>query len=181
MNYSQIFYNDIANGPGFRTSLFVSGCTHHCKGCFNSETWDFKYGKPFTKEVEDHIINSILPPYIDGITILGGEPLEYSNAIALVPLIIRAYYLRKSIWIYSGYTFDELYLNKKRYQEESYAHKMHYSDTIAYILEHSHVLVDGEFKEDLKDISLKFRGSSNQRIIDLQKSIDKNDIVLYNV
>ena len=171
MNYGEIKTTDIANGQGVRTSLFVSGCTHHCKGCFNEETWDFNFGKPFTKEVEDEIIESLRPAYIAGLTILGGEPMEVVNQKVLRPFIdrVRAEVPGKNIWIYSGYTWEELTdeENKRCHCEETNE-----------ILHNIDVLVDGEFKLDLKNISLKFRGSSNQRIIDVKKTIEEKSIVL---
>ena len=171
MYYGEVKYSDIANGPGVRTSLFVSGCTHHCKGCFNEETWDFNFGKPFTKEVEDEIIETLRPAYIAGLTILGGEPMEVVNQKVLCPFIdrVRAEVPGKNIWIYSGYTWEELTdeENKRCHCEETNE-----------ILKNIDVLVDGEFKLDLKNISLKFRGSSNQRIIDVKKSLEENAVVL---
>ena len=150
MNYAEIKKFDIANGEGVRTSLFVSGCTHHCKGCFNQVAWDFNYGKLFTKEVEDDIIKSLEPDYIQGLSLLGGEPLEPQNIEVLLPFIkrVKSIYPNKDIWCYTGYTYEDL--NCKEF--------------LSYI----NVLVDGEFVEELKDISLKFRGSSNQRVIRLK-------------
>jgi anaerobic ribonucleoside-triphosphate reductase activating protein len=171
MNYGEIKTTDIANGVGVRTSLFVSGCTHHCKGCFNEETWDFNFGKPFTREVEDEIIESLRPVYVTGLTILGGEPMEVVNQKALRPFIerIKKELPGKTIWVYSGYVWEELTdVNNSR---------CHGDDTDA-ILSMIDVLVDGEFKLDLKNISLKFRGSSNQRIIDVPKTLEKGSIVL---
>ena len=171
MNYAEIKTTDIANGAGCRTSLFVSGCTHHCKGCFNEKTWDFNFGKPFTKEVEDEIIESIRPTYIAGLTILGGEPMEVVNQKVLCPFIerFREEFPEKTIWIYSGYTWEELNdMNNKR---------CHCEETDA-ILSMIDILVDGEFILDLKNISLKFRGSSNQRIIDVQRSLVEKKIIL---
>ena len=171
MNYGEIKTTDIANGVGVRTSLFVSGCTHHCKGCFNEETWDFNFGKPFTKEVEDEIIESLRPVYVTGLTILGGEPMEIANQKALRPFIerVKIELPGKTIWIYSGYVWEEL-------NDENNA-RCHCEDTDA-ILSMIDTLVDGEFKLDLKNISLKFRGSSNQRIIDVQKTLKEGSIVL---
>lgn len=171
MNYGEIKTTDIANGVGVRTSLFVSGCTHHCEGCFNEETWDFNFGKTFTKEVEDEIIETLRPAYVSGLTILGGEPMEVVNQKVLRPFIerVRAEVPGKTIWIYSGYTWEELTdENNKR---------CHSEDTME-ILKNIDVLVDGEFKLDLKNISLKFRGSSNQRIIDVQRTLVENTVVL---
>ncbi len=173
MNYATIKYNDIANGLGVRTSLFVSGCTHRCKGCFNSEAWDFNYGKPFTTEVENQIINSLNSDFIDGLSLLGGEPFEPSNQKALLPFIkkVKEIYPNKTIWCYTGYLFDQELLKSSR-------------ATTAYTLEmlkNIDVLVDGKFVEELKDITLLFKGSKNQRVIDVQKSLEKGEVVLYNL
>jgi anaerobic ribonucleoside-triphosphate reductase activating protein len=171
MNYAEIKTTDIANGVGIRTSLFVSGCTHHCKGCFNEETWDFNFGKPFTKEVEDEIIESLRPDFVRGLTILGGEPMEVVNQKALRPFIerVKNELPDKNIWIYSGYVWEEL--NDKNNK------RCHSEDTEA-ILSMIDTLVDGEFVIDLKNISLKFRGSSNQRIIKVQDTLKEGKIVL---
>ena len=167
MNYATIKYYDIANGPGVRTSLFVSGCNHHCKGCFNEEAQDFNYGQPFTKEVEDEIITTLR----NGLTILGGEPMEIENAKCLVAFLERVRVLRPdlSIWIYTGFTWEELMARKK---EEK--------DIVMRIFHVIDILVDGRFVENLKDITLQFRGSSNQRIIDVQKTLNSNDIVIWD-
>lgn len=171
MNYGQIYYIDVANGIGCRTSLFVSGCTHHCKGCFNEETWDFNYGNPFTREVEDKVIDSLRPDFIDGITLLGGEPMEKANQPAIADFLLR---VKKevphaSIWIYSGYTFEELT------NPEDIRCFTPFTDRILHMAD---ILVDGEFDLSKKDISLRFRGSSNQRIIDLPSTFKKGYIVL---
>ena len=170
MNYGEIKKHDIANGLGVRVSLFVSGCTHHCKGCFNSETWDFNYGKPFTKETEKEIIDALKPSFIKGLTLLGGEPFEKANQRVLLPFLkkVKEIYPDKNIWCYSGYLLDEELLKDSRARCEVTDEMLSYID----------VLVDGEFVEELKDISLKFRGSSNQRVIDLKKSLEENKIVL---
>ena len=171
MNYGQVYYNDVANGVGCRTAFFVSGCTHHCKGCFNEVTWDFNYGEPYTQKTEDEIVESLKPDYIAGLTILGGEPMEISNQEALVPLIrrIKAELPKKTIWIYSGYLWEELTdKDNKRCHGE-------YTDEI---LASTDVLVDGEFMLDKKDLMLRFRGSSNQRVIDVPKSLEKGEVVL---
>lgn len=171
MNYGQVYYNDVANGAGCRTALFVSGCTHHCKGCFNEMTWDFNYGEPYTKEVEDDIIRSLEPSYIDGLTILGGEPMEVVNQKVVRTLLerIKKEVPRATIWIYSGYTWDELTDNGNR--------RCHSEDTMP-ILRMLDVLVDGEFIEEKRDLMLRFRGSSNQRVIDVPATLDKGEIVL---
>ena len=151
MNYAEIKKVDIANGPGVRVSLFVSGCRNHCKGCFNPETWDFDYGRPFTRETEDEIIEALRPSWIQGLSILGGEPTEEENAAVLIPFLkrMRAALPDKDIWLYSGYTYDSL-----RDKE---------------ILTLADVLVDGPFLLKQKDAGLAFRGSRNQRIIDLRE------------
>ena len=151
MNYAEIKKVDIANGPGVRVSLFVSGCRNHCKGCFNPETWDFDYGRPFTRETEDEIIEALRPSWIQGLSILGGEPTEEENAAVLIPFLkrVRAVLPDKDIWLYSGYTYEAL-----RDKE---------------ILTLVDVLVDGPFLLKLKDAGLAFRGSRNQRIIDLKE------------
>lgn len=171
MNYGEIKSCDIANGEGVRVSLFVSGCTHHCKNCFNAETWDFNFGKPFTREIEDKIIEELAPDYIDGFSLLGGEPFEPQNQKVLLPFLrrIKDKYPQKSVWCYTGYLFD------KELKSESRA-RCEYTDEMLSLID---VLVDGEFVQELYDISLQFKGSTNQRIIDVQKSIAKCQIVLY--
>ncbi len=169
MNYGRINPNDIANGTGVRVTLFVSGCTHHCKGCFNSETWDFNYGTPFTKETEDKILELLKPDYIEGLTLLGGEPMEPQNQKHLLPLLkrVKEEFPQKNIWCYSGYLFDTE-IKKGR------AH-CQVTDEILKLID---VLVDGRFIEEKKNIMLKFRGSENQRIIDVQKSLKQNSVIL---
>lgn len=171
MNYGQIYYTDIANGPGCRTSLFVSGCTHHCKGCFNEETWDFSFGHEFTKDTVNDILLSLKPSYISGLTVLGGEPMEPENQKALLPLYraVREKVPHATIWIYSGYTWEEL-----TDRENGRCH----SSVTDEILSLTDVLVDGEFVEEQKDITLHFRGSSNQRIIDVPASLAAGEAVL---
>ena len=151
MNYAEIKKVDIANGPGVRVSLFVSGCRNRCKGCFNPETWDFDYGRPFTRATEDEIIEALRPSWIQGLSILGGEPTEEENAAVLIPFLkrVRAVLPDKDIWLYSGYTYEAL-----RDKE---------------ILTLADVLVDGPFLLEQKDAGLAFRGSRNQRIIDLRE------------
>lgn len=170
MNYANIKYNDIANGEGVRVSLFVSGCTHHCKNCFNKETWDFNYGRPFDKSVEDEIIKNLEPDYINGLTLLGGEPMEPANQQGLLNFVkrVKAIYPNKTIWCYSGYLFDKELLQPSR------AFCTWTRELLSYI----DILVDGEFVEELKDITLRFKGSSNQRIIDVQESLKNNCVVL---
>lgn len=161
MNYGTIKEYDIADGPGVRVSLFVSGCRHHCKGCFNEETWNFNYGEPFTDEVKDRILKLLEPVYIQGFSLLGGEPFEPENQVVLVKLLreIKETYPKKDIWCYSGYLFDVDLAEGGRVYTEVTDEMLSYID----------VLVDGEFVEELKDITLKFRGSSNQRILELAK------------
>lgn len=170
MKYANIKYNDIANGEGVRTSLFVSGCTHHCKGCFNEIAWDFNYGEDFTREVEDKIIESMKPSYIAGLTLLGGEPMEPANQQALLPFIkrVKAELPNKNIWCYTGYLFDSELLSPSR------AHTPITRELLSYI----DIIVDGKFELDKKDITLRFKGSSNQRIIDVQKSLLEGNVVL---
>lgn len=170
MYYADIKKVDVANGPGVRVSLFVSGCTHKCKGCFNEEAWDFKYGREYTQKEEDKIIELLKPDYIEGITILGGEPFEYVNQKGILPLLrrIRKELPNKTIWCFSGYTFDTDILENmcNKYKETK--------ELISYI----DVLVDGKFEIDKKNFKLKFRGSSNQRIINVKESLRNNKIIL---
>lgn len=173
MNYGEIKKYDIANGEGVRVSLFVSGCTHHCIGCFNEETWDFNFGKPFTKETEAEIIKALSPDYIQGLSLLGGEPFEKKNQRVLLPFLkkVKDAYPHKNIWCYTGYLYDQELLQESRARCES-------TDEM---LEQIDVLVDGEFVEALKDISLAFRGSSNQRIIDVKRSLESGEVQLWEL
>lgn len=168
MNYGKIFYCDTANGIGCRTVLFVSGCRHHCKDCFNPETWDFQYGKPYTKETEDKLLQSLDASYINGISILGGEPFEPENQPDIKRLVtrIRNEYPDKTIWIYSGYLWEEL-----TGKQPSIAYTKHTSD----ILNHIDILVDGEYQKEKRNIMLNFRGSENQRIISVPQSLRTAD------
>lgn len=172
MNYAKIKYYDVSNGPGVRTSLYVSGCRNRCKNCFNPETWDFGYGEPFTKEVEDKIIASMEPDYIKGFTLLGGDPFEPENAERLEPFMqrLRNTYPQKSIWCFTGYDLESDLLTGKLGNIE----------TNLRILKTLDVLVDGRFVEELKDLNLRFRGSSNQRIILMPETLKKDEIVLWN-
>ncbi|CUX29822.1 anaerobic ribonucleoside-triphosphate reductase activating protein [Clostridium sp. C105KSO13] len=172
MNYSEIKKCDIANGEGVRVSLFVSGCTHHCKGCFNEETWSFSYGKPFTEVTQKYIIHLLEPSYINGLSLLGGEPLELENQRALLPFLkkVRLLFPEKDIWCYTGYTLEKDLLGESRARCECTEEMLELID----------VLVDGEFKEELKDISLQFRGSSNQRIINVPDTLKSKEIRLWN-
>lgn len=170
MNYSNIKYNDIANGEGVRTSLFVSGCTHHCKNCFNPETWDFTYGEAFDETVEQSILDSLAPSHINGLTLLGGEPMEPANQKRLLPFVkrVKECYPDKTIWCYTGYLFDRDLLQSSRAHAEWTRELLNYID----------ILVDGEYVEALKDITLRFKGSSNQRIIDVTASLAQGCVVL---
>lgn len=169
MNYANIKYYDIANGEGVRVSLFVSGCSHRCQNCFNPETWNFEYGKPYTKLTEDEIIKALSHNHISGLTLLGGEPMEPVNQIELLNLAkkVKSIYPQKTIWCYTGFTFDEL-LNNSRARTK----------IIDEILSYIDILVDGRFEIDKKDITLRFKGSSNQRIIDVKESLKQNKIIL---
>ena len=162
MNYGEIKKYDIANGEGIRVSLFVSGCTHRCRNCFNQEAWDFGYGLPFTKETEEEILQALAPDFISGLSLLGGEPIEPENQKELVKLVrrVKERYPGKDIWCYTGYTLERLL-------EKSRARCQVTDELLARI----DVLVDGKFVEELKDISLPFRGSSNQRVIDVKASL----------
>ncbi|MDY5986829.1 anaerobic ribonucleoside-triphosphate reductase activating protein [Sporofaciens sp. SGI.106] len=161
MYYGNIKKYDIADGPGVRVSLFVSGCRHHCKGCFNSETWDFNFGQPYTQETEQEILEALKPPYITGFTLLGGEPFEPENQVVLVKLLrkIREFYPKLNIWCYSGYLYDVDMIEGGRA----------YTDVTKEMLSYIDTLVDGPFIEAEKDLRLKFRGSRNQRIINLHE------------
>lgn len=173
MNYGEIKNCDIANGEGVRVSLFVSGCTHHCKNCFNAQTWDFSFGSPFTKETEDMILNLLAPGYINGLSLLGGEPFEPDNQRALLPFLkrVRAAYPDKTIWCYSGYTLESDLLSESRARCEV-------TDEMLSCID---VLVDGEFIEEQKNISLAFRGSENQRVINVPKTLTSGSLVWYDL
>ena len=172
MHYGEIKNRDIANGIGVRVTLFVSGCKNCCKNCFQPQTWDFEYGTPFTKETEDYIIELLNKDYINGLTLLGGEPFEPSNQAALLPFLLRVkeVYPHKNIWAFTGFTLETLR------QKGSHPN----CEATEEILNLIDILVDGRFIEELKDISLKFRGSSNQRIIDMKKTLKTNNIVLWD-
>lgn len=171
MNYADIKQYDIANGIGIRVSIFVSGCNHHCKNCFNQEAWDFHYGKPFTEENVKQIIEYLGKPYVAGLSILGGEPFEHENQKGLLPLVkkVKETYPEKSIWCYSGFTFDTDII-KVMYPK--------WEET-RLLLSHIDILVDGKFIEELKNPNLRFKGSSNQRIIKVQESIKSGEIILW--
>ena len=171
MNYATIKNCDIANGPGVRVSLFVSGCTHRCPGCFNEIAWDFNYGAPFTQQTIESIVDMLKPAYIKGLTLLGGEPFEPQNQPAIVQLLrqVKQHYPEKSIWAFSGYLFDRDILAKKLGPWEITEEYLSYLD----------VLVDGPFVESKKNLSLRFRGSENQRIINVPASLATGEIVLW--
>ena len=168
MNYATIKNCDIANGPGVRVSLFVSGCTHRCPGCFNEVAWDFGYGQPFTQETVDYILTLLKPDYVQGLTLLGGEPFEPENQGAVVDLLrqVKKAYPQKSIWAFSGYLFEKDILSGRL------------GDTAEY-LSFLDVLVDGPFVESKKNLSLRFRGSENQRLINVPASLASGETVLW--
>lgn len=170
MNFASIKEHDTANGQGVRVSLFVSGCTHHCKGCFNSETWDFCYGQKYTQEQEDFIIKACEPTYIKGLSVLGGEPFEKANQKDVCALMKRFKntYSNKDIWCYSGYLFDKDMVEGGKIFTE-------YTKDMLSCIDY---LVDGEFVEELKNLRLKFRGSANQRVIDVQKSLKEGKTIV---
>ena len=169
MNYAEIKKTDIANGEGVRVSLFVSGCRRRCKGCFNSVAWDFAYGKPFTRAVEEELFEALSPYYIAGLTLLGGDPFEPENTAALLPFI-REYKRRfpdKPLWAFTGYTYENGTIREQDSGETR--------ELVSYL----DVLVDGPFVEGLKDIRLKFRGSSNQRVLDIKRSLKEGRAIIY--
>ncbi|MCD7843240.1 MAG: anaerobic ribonucleoside-triphosphate reductase activating protein [Clostridiales bacterium] len=172
MNYAAIKTHDIANGPGVRVSLFVSGCTHHCEGCFNPETWDFHYGQPYTAETEQEILDACDKPYIRGLSLLGGEPFEPANQKALLPLLrrFRERFPDKTVWCYSGYNYE---LDMLTGQLGDWA-------VTKEMLSLLDVLVDGEFVLDQKDLNLRFRGSANQRIIDVPRSLERDQVLWWD-
>ena len=171
MNYATIKPFDVANGPGVRVSLFVSGCTHRCKGCFNEEAWDFNYGEEFTEKQEKEILEAMKPAYIKGFSLLGGEPFEPRNQAVLAPFLdkIKKEYPDKDIWCYSGYDFENDLLTG-RLCDFSITDRM---------LSQIDILVDGKFVEELKNLKLRFKGSENQRIIDLKKTLKEKETILW--
>ena len=171
MNFATIKKYDVANGPGVRVSLFVSGCTHRCKGCFNAEAWDFDYGQPYTAKTEEEILSALDHSYIAGLSLLGGEPFDPRNQETVCGLLkkVRARFPQKDVWCYTGYTLD------KDLKEGGAAYTPFTKD----MLESIDVIVDGEFVEALKDLKLRFRGSSNQRIIDLKRTRGSGEIKLW--
>ncbi|MDE6001145.1 MAG: anaerobic ribonucleoside-triphosphate reductase activating protein [Clostridia bacterium] len=172
MNYATIKRRDVSNGPGVRVSLYVSGCRNHCKNCFNPETWDFCYGEPFTEQTENAIIEDMKPDYIKGFTLLGGDPFEPENAEVLAPFLerLRKKYPQKSFWCFTGYDYEADLLTGRKGD----------IDTVMRILKCLDVLVDGKFVEELKDLNLRFRGSSNQRIILVKPSLESDEVVLWD-
>lgn len=173
MNYGTIKNCDIANGEGVRVSLFVSGCTHHCHNCFNPETWSFSYGSPFDKQAQSKLLTLLSPDYIDGLSLLGGEPFEPDNQRALVPFLkkVRAQYPGKTIWCYTGYTLESDLLSESCARCEC-------TDEMLSLID---VLVDGEFIEAQKNISLAFRGSENQRLIDVPATLSSGSVVWHGL
>lgn len=170
MNYGEIKHNDVANGPGVRTTLFVSGCTHHCKGCFNAATWDFNYGQPFTDATIEEILRGLSATHVAGLTLLGGEPFEHENQKGLLPLLrkVKATYPNKTVWCFTGYLFDRDILDSMCGKWTETREMLSYID----------VLVDGPFVEGLKNLNLKFKGSENQRTILVQESLETGNVVL---
>lgn len=169
MNYADIKKIDVANGEGVRVSVFVSGCNHHCKGCFNQCAWDFNYGKKFTEKEEQQIIDYMNHDYISGLSLLGGEPLEPRNQEGLLPLVkkVKEKFPNKNIWCYTGFDFEKDVVGKMAKDNETTRELLKYID----------VIVDGKFEEDKKDLKLQFRGSSNQKIVDVKKSLQTGQIV----
>lgn len=173
MNYANIKNCDIANGEGVRVTLFVSGCTNRCEGCFQPETWDFNFGEPFTVEVEDKLIEMLAPSYIRGLTLLGGEPFEPNNQRVLAPFVerVKKTYPDKDVWAFTGFTYEKLL-------EDGYPKRTEVTDKLLSMID---VLVDGKFIQALKNLRLKFRGSSNQRLIDMNKTRKIGKVVLLDI
>lgn len=172
MNYAEIKEYDTANGPGVRLSLFVSGCPHHCKGCFNEDTWDFNFGKPYTRDVEDYILEKVSSSVYQGMTLLGGEPLEPENQKGLLSLVIRfkKMFPEKDLWCFTGYLYDKDLLGQMW-------------DTVPEtreLLSRIDVLVDGRYVQELHSVNLLYKGSSNQRTIDVQKSLSAGRIITWD-
>lgn len=171
MNFATIKPHDVANGPGIRVSVFVSGCTHHCKGCFNYEAWDFNYGTKFTKDTIEQILSYLEPTYIRGLSLLGGEPFELINQKGLLPLLreVKVRFPNKDIWCYTGYRYDQDLLEDMCKQHEETKEMLSYID----------ILVDGKFVLEEKNLKLQFKGSENQRIIKVKESLSRNQVVLW--
>ena len=172
MNYADIKQYDVANGPGVRISVFVSGCNHHCKDCFNEVAWDFNYGTPFTEETIETVIEYMKPSYIAGLTLLGGEPMEPANQKGLLPLVrrVKEVYPEKTIWCFTGFLFD------RDIVETMFDTVPEARELVSYF----DVMVDGKFIAELKNVNLRFKGSSNQRTIMVQDSLDRKEIVLWD-
>lgn len=170
MHYSTIKDCDIANGIGVRITLFVSGCTNHCKNCFQPQTWDFDFGEPFTEETEEKLLEMLKPDYINGLTLLGGEPMEPQNQRALVPFLkrVREAYPNKNIWCFTGFTYEIL-------KTDGSHPRCEVTDEMLSLID---VLVDGRYVDELKDLTLQFRGSSNQRLIDMGKTRENGEVTL---
>lgn len=170
MHYSTIKDCDIANGIGVRITLFVSGCTNHCKNCFQPQTWDFDFGEPFTEETEEKLLEMLKPDYINGLTLLGGEPMEPQNQRALVPFLkrVREAYPNKNIWCFTGFTYEVL-------KTDGSHPRCEVTDEMLSLID---VLVDGRYVDELKDLTLQFRGSSNQRLIDMVKTCENGEVTL---
>ena len=170
MHYSTIKDCDIANGIGVRITLFVSGCTNHCKNCFQPQTWDFDFGEPFTEETEEKLLEMLKPDYINGLTLLGGEPMEPQNQRALVPFLkrVREAYPNKNIWCFTGFTYEIL-------KTDGSHPRCEVTDEMLSLID---VLVDGRYVDELKDLTLQFRGSSNQRLIDMVKTRENGEVTL---
>lgn len=170
MHYSTIKDCDIANGIGVRITLFVSGCTNHCKNCFQPQTWDFDFGEPFTEETEKKLLEMLKPDYINGLTLLGGEPMEPQNQRALVPFLkrVREAYPNKNIWCFTGFTYEVL-------KTDGSHPRCEVTDEMLSLID---VLVDGRYVDELKDLTLQFRGSSNQRLIDMVKTRENGEVTL---
>lgn len=170
MRYASVKKCDVANGTGIRVSIFVSGCHHHCKGCFNTDAWDFNFGKEYNEEIEESILKELDKSYIQGLSLLGGEPLEYVNQKGLLSLVKKAKerHPEKTIWCYTGYKFDDDVMG------DMFAKWPETKELVS----NFDIVVDGKYDEDLRDLNLKFKGSSNQRIIDVQKTLENNEIIL---
>ncbi len=170
MHYSTIKDCDIANGIGVRITLFVSGCTNHCKNCFQPQTWDFDFGEPFTEETEEKLLEMLKPDYINGLTLLGGEPMEPQNQRALVPFLkrVREAYPNKNVWCFTGFTYEVL-------KTDGSHPRCEVTDEMLSLID---VLVDGRYVDELKDLTLQFRGSSNQRLIDMGKTRENGEVTL---
>lgn len=181
MYYAAIKKTDVANGPGIRVSLFVSGCTHGCKGCFNSEAWDFRYGEEYTRETQKEILAALAPAYIRGLSVLGGEPMEPRNRGTVLELLeeVRSLYPEKSIWCYTGYDYEKDILRWEAAEQEGGGspEATEHPGTVSCLLDLIDVLVDGEFMEEKKNLRLAFRGSENQRLIDIKKSRQLGEVV----